>query len=101
MSELDRLNAQIVGCRRCPRLVAYREKVAEVKRRAFIEWDYWGKPVPGFGDPRAQLLILGLAPAAHGANRTGRMFTGDRSGRFFVQGALRGRFCEPADQRAA
>ncbi len=85
MNELDRLNATIVKCRKCPRLVVYREKVAEVKRRAFSEWDYWGKPVPGFGDPRAELVILGLAPAAHGANRTGRMFTGDRSGDFLYK----------------
>jgi uracil-DNA glycosylase len=76
------LNEQIVECRRCPRLVAYREKVAQEKRRAFRDWVYWGKPVPGFGDPNARLLILGLAPAAHGGNRTGRVFTGDRSGDF-------------------
>jgi uracil-DNA glycosylase len=76
------LNQEIVACRKCPRLVVYREKVAQEKRRAFRDWTYWGKPVPGFGDPRAQLLILGLAPAAHGGNRTGRVFTGDRSGDF-------------------
>ncbi len=76
------LNEEIVTCRKCPRLVSYREKVAREKRRAYREWTYWGKPVPGFGDARAQLLILGLAPAAHGGNRTGRMFTGDRSGDF-------------------
>ncbi len=76
------LNEEIVTCRKCPRLVSYREKVAREKRRAYREWTYWGKPVPGFGEARAQLLILGLAPAAHGANRTGRMFTGDRSGDF-------------------
>jgi len=76
------LNKEIVTCRKCPRLVRHREKVARVKRRAYREWTYWGKPVPGFGDARAQLLILGLAPGAHGANRTGRMFTGDRSGDF-------------------
>jgi len=76
------LNEEIEICRKCPRLVRYREKVAWEKRRAFREWTYWGKPVPGFGDAQAQLLILGLAPAAHGANRTGRMFTGDRSGDF-------------------
>jgi uracil-DNA glycosylase family 4 len=76
------LNEEIVGCRKCPRLVAYREKVAKEKRRAFREWTYWGKPVPGFGAAQAELLILGLAPAAHGANRTGRVFTGDRSGGF-------------------
>lgn len=76
------LNARIITCRRCPRLVAYREEVARVKKRAFIEWDYWGKPVPGFGDPNARLLVVGLAPGAHGSNRTGRMFTGDSSGDF-------------------
>ncbi|HXJ05521.1 MAG TPA: uracil-DNA glycosylase [Candidatus Acidoferrum sp.] len=76
------LNEEIVACRKCPRLVEYRETVAREKRRAFRDWTYWGKPVPGFGDPRANLLILGLAPAAHGANRTGRVFTGDRSGDF-------------------
>lgn len=80
--ELKVLNEEIVACRKCPRLVRYREKVAREKRRAYREWIYWGKPVPGFGDAQAQLLILGLAPAAHGANRTGRMFTGDRSGDF-------------------
>ena len=82
---LDQLNQEIVGCRRCPRLVVYREKIACEKRLAFREWEYWGKPVPGFGDPHAKLLILGLAPAAHGANRTGRMFTGDRSGDFLYK----------------
>lgn len=76
------LNEEIVSCRKCPRLVRYRESVAHTKRRAFRDWTYWGRPVPGFGDPRAALLILGLAPAAHGANRTGRVFTGDRSGDF-------------------
>ena len=76
------LSEEIVSCRKCPRLVKYREKVAREKRRAYRDWEYWGKPVPGFGDGQAQLLILGLAPAAHGANRTGRMFTGDRSGDF-------------------
>jgi uracil-DNA glycosylase family 4 len=79
---LRALNEEIVACRKCQRLVAYREKVAREKRRAFQEWTYWGKPVPGFGDAHAQLLILGLAPAAHGGNRTGRVFTGDRSGDF-------------------
>jgi uracil-DNA glycosylase len=79
---LQAVNLEIVACRKCPRLVEYRERVANEKRRAFREWDYWGKPVPGFGDPRAKLLILGLAPAAHGGNRTGRVFTGDRSADF-------------------
>ena len=76
------LSDEVVACRKCPRLVAYREKVAREKRRMFREWTYWGKPVPGFGDANAKLLILGLAPAAHGGNRTGRVFTGDRSGDF-------------------
>ncbi len=71
------LEAEVVACRRCPRLVAYRERVAREKKREYRDWAYWGKPVPGFGDPQARLLVVGLAPAAHGANRTGRMFTGD------------------------
>jgi uracil-DNA glycosylase family 4 len=82
LSQLRLLNQEIVACRKCARLVRYRQKVAREKRRAYREWTYWGKPVPGFGEANAQLLILGLAPAAHGANRTGRMFTGDRSGDF-------------------
>jgi uracil-DNA glycosylase len=76
------LNNEVVACTRCPRLVAYRQEVARVKRRAYLSWDYWGKPVPGFGDPHARVLILGLAPGAHGSNRTGRPFTGDASGNF-------------------
>jgi len=82
---LSVLNEEIISCRKCPRLVRYREKVARAKRRAYRDWTYWGRPVPGFGDPRAELLIIGLAPAAHGANRTGRMFTGDRSGAFLYR----------------
>jgi len=74
------LQEEVIRCRACPRLVAWREKVAEDKRAAFQDEEYWGRPVPGFGDPDARLLVVGLAPAAHGANRTGRMFTGDRSG---------------------
>lgn len=74
------LNQEIITCRACPRLVAWREQVARTKRRAYQEWDYWGKPVPGFGDPQARVFIVGLAPGAHGANRIGRMFSGDSSG---------------------
>ncbi len=79
---LARLQAEIVRCRGCPRLVAWREEVARVKRRAYRDEDYWGRPVPSFGDPAARIVLVGLAPGAHGANRTGRMFTGDRSGDF-------------------
>ena len=82
MRALAALEREIVDCRRCPRLVEWREQVAREKRAAFRDWEYWGRPVPGFGDPAARVLLLGLAPAAHGANRTGRMFTGDRSGDF-------------------
>ncbi|HWE08080.1 MAG TPA: uracil-DNA glycosylase [Solirubrobacteraceae bacterium] len=77
---LQGLEAEIVGCRRCPRLVAWREEVAATKRAAFRDETYWGRPIPGFGDPHATVMVLGLAPAAHGGNRTGRIFTGDRSG---------------------
>jgi len=79
---LAALEAEVTNCRRCPRLVAWREQVAYEKRASFKSDTYWGRPIPGFGDPRARVLILGLAPAAHGANRTGRVFTGDRSGDF-------------------
>jgi uracil-DNA glycosylase len=82
VSWLTVLNREVVGCTRCPRLVAYREEVAREKRRAYREWEYWGKPVPGFGDPDARVLVMGLAPGAHGSNRTGRPFTGDASGKF-------------------
>jgi uracil-DNA glycosylase len=79
-AELAAITAAVSECRACPRLVAWREEVARVKRAAFAGEEYWGRPVPGFGDPEARLLVLGLAPAAHGGNRTGRVFTGDRSG---------------------
>ncbi|HLF26487.1 MAG TPA: uracil-DNA glycosylase [Anaerolineae bacterium] len=79
---LEQINAAIIACEKCPRLVVYRARIAREKRRAFREQEYWGRPVPGWGDPRARLLIVGLAPAAHGGNRTGRVFTGDRSGDF-------------------
>lgn len=79
-SRLAALHAELVECRQCPRLVEWRERVAVTRRAAFSDQEYWGRPVPGFGDPGAQIVFVGLAPAAHGANRTGRMFTGDRSG---------------------
>jgi uracil-DNA glycosylase family 4 len=79
---LRQLNSEVIACTRCPRLVIYREMVAREKRRAYRECEYWGKPVPGFGDPEARVLVLGLAPGAHGSNRTGRPFTGDASGKF-------------------
>jgi uracil-DNA glycosylase family 4 len=85
LEPLKILNQEIIACARCPRLVAYRAEVGRVKRRAYRDWDYWAKPVPGFGDPRARLLLIGLAPGAHGANRTGRMFTGDSSGDFLYK----------------
>src|SRR5271167_4210614 len=85
MQALEILNRRIIACHKCPRLVEYRAEVARVKRRAYRDWDYWAKPVPGFGDPRARLLLIGLAPGAHGANRTGRMFTGDSSGNFLYR----------------
>ncbi len=77
---LDELERRITDCRRCPRLVEWRERVAREKRAAYAGEEYWGRPVPGFGDPKARVYVLGLAPAAHGGNRTGRVFTGDRSG---------------------
>ncbi|AOW94324.1 uracil-DNA glycosylase [Rhodococcus sp. WMMA185] len=82
MTDIDSLDAELIECRVCPRLVEWREKIAQDKRASFRDETYWGRPVPGFGPPDAPLLIVGLAPAAHGANRTGRMFTGDRSGDF-------------------
>jgi uracil-DNA glycosylase len=85
MRALEILNRQIVACHKCPRLVEYRAHVARVKRRAYRDSEYWAKPVPGFGDPRARLLLVGLAPGAHGANRTGRVFTGDSSGVFLYK----------------
>ncbi len=81
-SALAVLNNEVVHCVRCPRLVAYRQQVGREKRRAYLDWDYWARPVPGFGDPHARVLVLGLAPGAHGSNRTGRPFTGDASGKF-------------------
>ena len=89
---LIQFEERIIQCRLCPRLVAWREEVAHVKRRAFKDADYWGKPVPGFGDPNARVMVVGLAPGAHGSNRTGRMFTGDDSGNFLYRALFDAQF---------
>lgn len=92
MDSWDKLNDEIIHCWKCPRLVRWREEVARVKKKAYRDWEYWGKPVPGFGDHHAKVFVIGLAPGAHGSNRTGRMFTGDSAGNFLYRALFKAGF---------